>query len=527
MTLHHHLLRDPVIRVRTGPTRALQSCSLPQVYALLCRDDLRDFPALRPHQRHPWHAFLVQLAAIALHHQGETHPWDNEADWQAALQALTPDHPDGAPWALVAPLDQPALLQAPVPEGTINALEKQLVTPDELDMLVTARNHDLKAARMIHSAPDDWLLALVSLQTQEGFLGSGNYGISRMNGGFSSRPGVGAVPAGGYGARWRRDVNRLLKYRENIATQEELMNHGGIALLWLAPWDGKQSLNFAQLDPFYIEICRRIRLQANPGGTLTARATGTASPRVDAKARNGRTGDPWTPINQAEGKALSISARGYHYELMTRLLFSADYVPALAQILEPEDGLSGITILAQGVTRGQGKTEGYHERRVPLSPKVQELFVTGHTDQLAAVAATRVNIIGEMRKVLWTALATLFDQGAQKESFSDTAKRRANDFCHAFEQREDENFFHHLNQEMESTDPAQTRLAWMLALSESAESTLRRAFIVGPRSGEQRYRAQSRALSRFHGTLRGPHSPLPDLAHYLKSLSTREEETPQ
>ena len=80
---------------------------------------------------------------------------------------------------------------------------------DALDMLVTSKNHDLKAARIHHAHADDWLFALISLQTQEGFLGSGNYGVSRMNGGFASRPGVGVAMVGAWGQRWQSDITRI------------------------------------------------------------------------------------------------------------------------------------------------------------------------------------------------------------------------------------------------------------------------------------------------------------------------------
>lgn len=90
---------------------------------------------------------------------------------------------------------------------------------DALDMLVTSKNHDLKGARLRRAEPDDWLFALVSLQTQEGFLGAGNYGISRMNGGFASRPGVGVAPVGSWGVRWAADTRVLLSQRDVIAEQ--------------------------------------------------------------------------------------------------------------------------------------------------------------------------------------------------------------------------------------------------------------------------------------------------------------------
>ncbi|MGV2589912.1 UNVERIFIED_CONTAM: hypothetical protein QUR53_22555, partial [Salmonella enterica] len=167
-------------------------------------------PALRPHQRHPWHAFLAQLAAIAMHRASQAEPWMESADWRIALRALAPDDVDEAAWCLVAPPERPALLQPPVPGERVEDWKNVLHAADELDMLITSKNHDLKGARAHRAEPDDWLFALVSLQTQEGFLGAGNYGISRMNGGFASRPGVGIAPVGAWGTRWRADVQTLL-----------------------------------------------------------------------------------------------------------------------------------------------------------------------------------------------------------------------------------------------------------------------------------------------------------------------------
>src|SRR5574337_836645 len=246
-----NLLDDPLIRIR-DPDGELQRLSLPELFVALRCDAVRDYPALRPHQRHPWHALLVQLAALALHQAGETQPWPYAADWRAALLALTPEHPDGCAWCLVAPHDKPAFLQAPIPGGKLDGW-KPIATPDALDMLVTSKNHDLKGERMRLAEADDWLFALTSLQTQEGFLGAGNYGISRMNGGFSSRPALGVTPAGGLGTRWRRDLAALLEARDDIAETMGLRSEGGTALLWLPPWDGMKSLAFSALDPLYIE----------------------------------------------------------------------------------------------------------------------------------------------------------------------------------------------------------------------------------------------------------------------------------
>jgi CRISPR system Cascade subunit CasA len=55
-----------------------------------------------------------------------------------------------------------------------------------------------------------------------------------------------------------------------------------------------------------------------------------------------------------------------------------------------------------------------------------------------------------------------------------------------------------------------------------AETNLNAAFIAGPQSGEQRYRARSAALSRFHGGLRSDNT-LPTLANYYRQLTTNKE----
>lgn len=514
MTCRYSLLDEPLIRTRLAANGQPQSFTLPGLLAALQRDEVRDFPALRPHQRHPWHAFLVQLAAIAMHRAGTGEPFADEAAWRDALLALTPDDPDGAAWCLVSPPDRPAFMQPPVPGELVEKWTNLLVTPDQLDMLVTSKNHDLKAARMVNNLPEDWVYALVSLQTQEGFLGAGNYGISRMNGGFASRPALGIAPKGLWGCRWERDLYALLDARvETLGTYG--LNDAGAALLWLSPWDGTQSLSFNNLDPFYIEICRRIRMNRQ-GNRLVAFASGSKAPRIEAKQLNGQTGDPWTPINIGESKALTLGGKGFDYKLASELAFgTGTYRKPIAQLLRDEDGTEGITILAQAVARGQGKTEGYHERRIPISPKVRRMLRLHQTDQLAATASARVKAIGDMRSVLWTSLVMLFNNGGEMTP-SDETKNKANRYARPFELEEDHLFFTDLNAEFEADDPDEARLDWLVAMAQRAEDKLKQAFEAGPRSGEQRYRARAAALSRFHGTLRGARSPLPDLANHYR-----------
>ena len=110
------LLNDPLIRVRLtdGSTTAM---SLPDVYGAMSADDIEAFPALRPHQRHAWHAFLAQLGVIALHRAGQNAPPRTAADWRRLLKSLTPEFSDEAPWRLIVDDPTTASLHAgPCPE---------------------------------------------------------------------------------------------------------------------------------------------------------------------------------------------------------------------------------------------------------------------------------------------------------------------------------------------------------------------------------------------------------------------------
>ena len=84
--LHWKALDEGLIRWRCVARGELHRSSLPELLAAMAVDAVHDFPALRPHQRHPWHAFLAQLGSIALHGAGQSQPWAEADRWRAALQ---------------------------------------------------------------------------------------------------------------------------------------------------------------------------------------------------------------------------------------------------------------------------------------------------------------------------------------------------------------------------------------------------------------------------------------------------------
>jgi CRISPR system Cascade subunit CasA len=490
------LLTEPLVRVVSADGAQL-AMTLPGVLAAASRDEIATFPALRAHQRHAWHAFLCQLGALALLRMAHGELWDDEAGWRAGLHALAHDHVQA--WSLIAPPDQAALLQPPIPQG-LAALRNAIGTPDALDMLVTSRNHDLKAAVMIQAQPDDWLFALVTLQTMEGFLGAGNYGISRMNGGFASRPALGVAPPGGPGAHFRRDVLRLLALRGTTPMSATYVQQGGLSLVWLEAWDGASSLRPEVLDEFYIEICRRVRL-IDDHGTIAARAGSSQVARV-APTGGGLTGDPWAPlVGDGDGrKVLTMDARGFNYRRMVKLMWpppgSASALQSPASTDEPE----GIVLLARTLVRGQGKTEGYHERRVPLSRRIKRMAAESATDPVHLAAEQRVEIVGAVERILRLALLALFQGGPVRIDENDKDGRRKTDiFVARFDAAVDVHFFDELWREVEADDPPAERSRWVKLLLVRAGEVLAQADGAAPKASRLRLRARIAAQGVLAG----------------------------
>lgn len=401
-----NILTEPIIRA--APTGgAAVSVSLPETYALLMADRVEAFPALRPHQRHAWHAFLCQLGAMALHRAGESAPPKDAEGWQALLRGLTAEWPEDEPWQLVVKdITRPALMQPPAGSAAKAAEFKNRVeTPDQLDLLVTAKNHDLKGAVASDANADDWLFALVTLQTMEGFSGAGNYGISRMNEGLGSRPAFTLTSSTRVGCHIRRDIAALLECRPALLADYPVEN-GGVELLWTLPWDGaaSEALNLNKLGPFYIEICRRVRLHQGAGRLYANRTTSKAA-RVSAKGSKGITGDPWALIDRRDkkgDKVLTLPKGGFTYRRISGYLNAPDWItPPLLQLTRAEESAGlAMQLVARATVRGQGKTEGYYERVIPLRPGTAQALGMGMlrraavpVDDLGSIAKARVDDI--------------------------------------------------------------------------------------------------------------------------------------
>ena len=503
------LLRDPLIRVRLD-TGVVEGTSLPAVYAALVEERVAAFPALRPHQRHGWHAFLAQLAVVALHRAGRRSPPTEVESWCDLLQSLTPEWEDGEPWHLVVENPTlPAFMQTPAPEG-LEAYRKTKETPDDLDLLVTSKNHDLKQRVADGASPEDWIMALVNLQTMAGFTGRGNYGIARMNGGYSSRPCLGLAPSGGgLGAHVFFDVDRMLEHRDQLLEEfEDYYQHqGGLALLWTEPWDGKSALRLRDLDPYFLEVCRRVRL-VRGSGSITARTAPSTTARIAAKTVNGNLGDFWTPVRKKDAAALSISPVSFRYDRLADLLLQDRKLFKLPAAMSAPEGADDLwKLVARGMASGQGKTEGYHERMgvVLHGRTVRALFGSEDTGlTLAKIAEALIKEIAEVQQALRLGVAVAASGGKEASELTKADREQAYPFGRRLDGIADAWFFSELQDRYLATDAEQPALRARFARSliDTARKLLKEAVEALPGSAVHRYRARARAFRSFEGWLR-------------------------
>lgn len=505
-----NLLTDEVLTVTaSADSSAGEAVSLPSLLARMACGEVAGFPAMRPHQRPAWHMFLVQLGALAMWTARQKDLPAQPDAWAEMLGALTPDHADDAPWCLVGPdATKPAFMQPPVPcaDDTGKGLKwSRVETPDALDLLITSRNHDLKAAVAKDAPAEDWVFALVSLQTSEGYNGSGKYGIARMNGGASSRPMLRLSPAGERdmaihpSASWARDVGLLLKDR--VESDAAIGEVGGQALLWGLAWPEGAQLDIRKLDPWFIEVCRRVRL-SQVGGQLTAHSSTSRRERISGKAFKGNVGDPWAPVELRSGKSLTLSGKSFTYGLLYELLYSGKWrVPLLARpsIEDPND----LALVAEALSRGNSKTEGYKSRVVPVPRSVRRLFSSETARELAKAQLEEIKGVNQ---ALRYAVALGAAHGTH-EKLSKDHYRYAKPATEHLDSTADRLFFPSLWKRVSAAsrderDGDDAKVAFLQELKNAGEAALSEALATIPRRAVNRERAAVRARRAFVSKLR-------------------------
>ncbi len=503
--MNANLLLDDVFGIQL-PSGERRSLSLPALLQALGRGEVESFTGAQRHQVDAFHTFLCYLAGAVLDQEENSDPVQDEAFWLAGLRRLTNRDDDDA-WTLVVDdPTRPAFMQPPVPGAKeFGTYKPKAATPDELDVLQTAKNHDLKGARLSGATVEAWALALISMQTMSGFLGQGNYGICRMNGGFASRPCVASYTDLQPARRWQEDMARLMARLATLLQPPWLFRRDGHTLLWLTPWDGTTGLGLDTLHPFFVEVCRLARL-VPVGESLVALGKPSRAARITtSKETAGNVGDPWTPLKRKDQAAFTASGRGFHPELLRDLIITQEsYQPAAMQELPPAAGPAWFH--ASVLVRGQGTTDGYHEAHIYIAPKAKKLLLQhgearDRLGKLSDWALTRARDVRS--KALRPALFALVEGGP--EQWPDTSRREAGHWVDSwlapYDQHWASGYFPWLWRTIDQSDEA-ARAEWLGELQALAMRVLEDALQAAPQRTGRRYRGKVRATGLFHGAFR-------------------------
>jgi CRISPR system Cascade subunit CasA len=223
-------------------------------------------------------------------------------------------------------------------------------------------------------------------------------------------------------------------------------------------------------------------------------------PRLSPKSDvlKGNVGDPWIPLT-SEGEAANVSATGWNYDRLRQILLEDGYTWAPCQHHRDDDPKE-LWFYAVGLARGQGKTDGFHERWIPIPPSVSgRLFAPESRRELGEVAQERVKRAGEARKVLHRALVILLASAPENPDFRDYSDRR---WLDRFETHVDTVFFDALWDDADKTKDQQ-KASWDRTLRRIIEDRIwPEAEAEAPVADARRERAQARAWMVLRGGLK-------------------------
>ena len=493
-----NLLDDPLITVRTP--EGMTTMSLPEVYAVMSKNTVEDLAYLRPHQRHPLHSTICQIGAVAMVNAGLTAAPDDAQQWREMLSAITAsEYPGQEPWHLAVPdITKPAFMQPPAGSADKTPeYRKHLNTPDAMDLTVGSKRHDVKDGVIRHAKPEHWLYALITCQTASGFEGNRLYGVSRMNSGLSNRHGFSITPDTRWGAHVVRDMEILAKQYQG----ENVSEH----LLWTRKWDGnpEESITLEELQPMalYVEACKRIRLITNMDGISHAVRASSKAARINTKDSKGRTEDPWM-LNEQE-KAVTVSGNGFGFREISRYLDPERYqLPELAKP-QASDG-DTVYLVARTLVRGQGKTEGYHEREIPLRSRMTSMLRNQNGQIiLAAEAKQRVDYVGEASSILRHAVKTYLQNGVSTGQTRKEHQKIIDDCGRRLQQKVEDGFWESLQDGIESDDQNLEQEEWVhRSLVPQASAILESVQKTGLCNTQDRFKAITKSRDLFGGRIR-------------------------
>jgi CRISPR system Cascade subunit CasA len=432
------LLTTKLFRTNAG------DLTLPGLLAALVKKEPIRLSGVRHHQTYAVHAFLVNIAVLALQKMGaEPSEMVDEARWFSALKDLAPN--TSTAWTLLSADPTVCAFLQPALQGHSFDMWKQkrkevLHTPDEIDIYNPTANHTPKARTMTHAELDCWVYSLITLQTSTAGSSAYHQGASRCGGRGRFYVGLrSGDPTEGLGQWFARDVDLLFSYKSSIQSDYGYAPKGH-SLLWTLPWSGtkKEELQPKQLHPLYLDCARLIRLVSTEyglGALMLPLPRGDAGARV--KMSSGLTGDLWMPI-QTKGKievAFEPKSPGLRYDSIHSILWAEDNRRPKAVEKREDDGptidlyLAGLILEPLQKT----KTEGFHERTLSIPAKASIYFDSDvKQNELAQRSFGMIEVIGEVEKLLNACIRILQEK---------TGKAKVSPAADAFDIHVDRNLF--------------------------------------------------------------------------------------
>lgn len=496
------LLGDALFRATTQGG-GLMRLTLPDLLARLSAGEDLMLPALRPHQRPAWHAFTVQLAALAMEGAGLDAPPTDPHTWRELLRAMTAAFPGDEPWHLVVDdWTLPAFMQSPCAPGEQQKYGDATGSAQRLGWLSVSKNHDEKSEKLwprISEESDVWIFSLLSLQGFAGRLGPGHWGSMRMNSGSGSRPQL-RFTTGTAGGDFVRDLSILMAHIESIWEDAEAIGMGTRephSLLWLSSW-GEDPLLLEQVHPLCLEVTRRTRLRRGDRGFEMLRM-GSPTARVSADGTRGLVLDPWIPIDKRKSpRSWTAQADGLSYARLAPVLFDDKQytLPVMAKPTNAEANSGGeLTLVIQVLVGGTSKTDGCLRRDISMSATTLREFAT-RRGELALRAQAFVELAGLAQgKVLRAALLQFVDSGDAVNWQNKDFGKAVTPWIEALERRIDDVFFTELF--ATETDPpmpdAEARAHWVAILRGLLDEVFDAATEALPSRDRSRHMARARA----------------------------------
>lgn len=499
----HDLLHEPLISIRT-PAGAAR-VSLPELLERLCQGAVDAYMGVRPHQADSFQVLLVQLAANVVERKGGIAARD-VAYWRDGLLDLAEG--EASAWQLVEmDATKPAFLQHRLQTaGELASFKEKAAAPDELDVLVTSKDHDVKMARALSNDAELWLYALILHQTTSGVLGAGNYGVVRMNGGHGSRPVVSTVSSLHPAQRFLEELDALCALRPATISRYNFRDRG-VVLTWLAPWnrDTHQHM-LTDLEPWFIEAARPVRLVHRAEHICALASTSKARQIGPKSLENGDVGDPWIPVNVADTKkgrsALTLSEGGWTPERVSKLLFQQGF--ELTALQKPRAGMGDAWMTFSAIVRGQGTTDGFHSFALRIPAPVRRMLLSrGSADSLGEFSTELLKDARECAKAVGLALTALAEGGPENPSLkNDTVIRWSQGARESLNRTWQDEFFPTLWLAVDERKRPELRESWRQRLVDAAETAFRQADQSLPLPAARRYRALVRAEGLLRRSLR-------------------------